>query len=308
MHPRTSSLQQPPAAAMNYFDFHPEECSVSPVKKSNLRCLDAFHNRIDTPFGAPANVNIYAKRALPPLPSPGALPALRNCSSSESMASSGPVSRPSTAMSCRQDKSLPPLPFRLQASPSFDSDESERENTVIVQQVSRPRQHRGYSFRSLLNRHSEDEFPLASPKSGYSVTRDSRTDSVMGDYSLCQVKTNGTISATSSRRPSALSLTHLKAASKKINASAPPVPSRPSSRKGSTSNHNQHRWGTLFRTVEDDKEDVAPMPITPGMMPDLSFNRCYYFYARNCNGYVLSGSSSGDACENCAHSGFLGSP
>jgi hypothetical protein len=130
----------------------------------------------------------------------------------------------------------------------------------------------------------------------------------MGDYSLTQVKTNGTISATSSRRPSALSLTHLKAASKKINASAPPVPSRPSSRKGSTSNHNQHRWGTLFRTVEDDKEDVPPMPATPGMMPDLSFNRCYYFYARNCNGYVLSGSSSGDACENCAHSGFLGSP
>ncbi|KAG9553682.1 hypothetical protein KCU79_g11896, partial [Aureobasidium melanogenum] len=92
----------------------------------------------------------------------------------------------------------------------------------------------------------------------------------------------------------------------KINASAPPVPSRPSSRKGSTS--NQHRWGTLFRTVEDDKEDVPPMPTTPGMMPDISFNRCYYFYARNCNGYVLSGSSSGDACENCAHSGFLGSP
>jgi hypothetical protein len=307
MHPRTSSLQQPPASAMNYFDFQPEDCSVSPVKKSNLRCLDAFHDRVYAPqFEAPANANIYARRALPPLPSPAAVPALRNCSSSESMASSGPVSRPSTAMSCRQDKSLPPLPFRLQRSPSFDSD---KENTVVVQQVSRPRQHRGLSFRSLLNRHSEDEFPLASPKSGYSVTRDSRTDSVMGDYNLCQVKTNGTISATSSRRPSALSLTHLKAASKKINASAPPVPSRPSSRKGSTSTHNQHRWGTLFRTVEDDKEDVVPMPITPGMMmPDLSFNRCYYFYARNCNGYVLSGGSNGDACENCAHSGFLGSP
>ncbi|KAG9574873.1 hypothetical protein KCU86_g16329, partial [Aureobasidium melanogenum] len=235
MPPRTSSLQQPPAAVMSYFDFQPDECSVSPVKKTNLRCLDAFHDRPTTPFEYPANASIYAKRALPPLPTPSALPALRNCSSSESMASSGPVSRPSTAMSCRQDKSLPPLPFRLQRSPSFDEDESGKENTTIVQQVSRPRQHRGYSFRSLLNRHSEDEFPLASPKSGYSVTRDSRTDSVMGDYNLCQVKTNGTVSATSSRRPSALSLTHLKAASKKINASAPPVPSRPSSRKGSTS-------------------------------------------------------------------------
>jgi hypothetical protein len=295
---------------MGYFDFQPDECSASPMKKNNnVHCVDAFHDHPTTPFFEyPANASIYAKRALPPLPSPAALPTLRNCSSSESM-SSGPISRPGTAMSCKHDKSLPPLPFRLQRSPSFDSVDCVKENTVVVQ-VSRPRQHRGYSFRSLLNRHSEDEFPLASPKSGYSVTRDSRTDSVIGDCSLTHVKTNGTTpaSAPNSRRPSALSLVHLKAASKKINASAPPVPSRPSSRKGSTSNHNQHRWGALFRTVEDDKEDVPVMPTTPGMMPDLSFNRCYYFYARNCNGYVLSGSSSGDACENCAHSGFLGSP
>lgn len=308
MGPRTSSLQQPPASVMSYFDFQPAESSVSPVKKGNVHCLDAFHDRPTTPFEYPTNASVYARRALPPLPSPAAVPALRNCSSSESM-SSGPVSRPGTAMSCRQEKTLPPLPFRLQQSPSFDSEDSGKEN-IAPTQVSRPRQHRGYSFRSLLSRHSDDEFPLASPKSGYSVTRESRTDSVMGDYSLTHIKTNGTStgSASSSRRPSALSLSHLKAASKKVNSCPPPMPSRPSSRKGSTSNHNQHRWGALFRTIEDDKEDVPPMPTTPGMMQDLSFNRCYYFYARNCNGYVLSGSSCGDACENCARSGFLGSP
>lgn len=310
--PRTSSLQQPPAAAMSYFDYQPAECQVSPIKKKpgtpNVHCLDAFHSRPTTPFEYPANANLYVKRALPPLPSPGAVPALRNCSSSESIASSGPVSRPGTAMSVRQEKSLPPLPFRLQRSPSFgDSDESCKENNApIIAQ--RPRQHRGYSFRSLLNRHSEDDAPLASPKSVYSVTRESRTDSVMGDYSLTQIKTNSTSSAPGSRRPSALSLSHLKAASKKVNANPPPMPSRPSSRKGSSSTHNHNRWGTLFRTVEDDKEDVPPMPPTPGMVQELSFGQCYYFYARNCNGYVLSGSSSGDACENCARSGFLGSP
>jgi hypothetical protein len=31
---------------------------------------------------------------------------------------------------------------------------------------------------------------------------------------------------------------------------------------------------------------------------ELSCGRCYYFTARNCNGYVLGG-EAGDACEGC---------
>ncbi len=43
-----------------------------------------------------------------------------------------------------------------------------------------------------------------------------------------------------------------------------------------------------------------PLPGPPPAPPEgLSSQPCYYFHARNCNGYVLGG-SHGDACETCA--------
>ncbi|KAF7185974.1 hypothetical protein HII31_12847 [Pseudocercospora fuligena] len=38
---------------------------------------------------------------------------------------------------------------------------------------------------------------------------------------------------------------------------------------------------------------------------ELSCQRCYYFAARNCNGYLLGG-EAGDACEMCLQAGFFG--
>jgi len=38
---------------------------------------------------------------------------------------------------------------------------------------------------------------------------------------------------------------------------------------------------------------------------ELSCQKCYYFTARNCNGYVMGG-DTGDACEGCLQSGFFG--
>ncbi|KAI5366235.1 hypothetical protein Slin15195_G077570 [Septoria linicola] len=38
---------------------------------------------------------------------------------------------------------------------------------------------------------------------------------------------------------------------------------------------------------------------------DLGCQKCYYYTARNCNGYVLGG-DAGDACETCLSAGFFG--
>jgi hypothetical protein len=40
-------------------------------------------------------------------------------------------------------------------------------------------------------------------------------------------------------------------------------------------------------------------PPPPPMAEELKCQPCYYFAARNCNGYVMGG-SHGDACDNCA--------
>ena len=43
-----------------------------------------------------------------------------------------------------------------------------------------------------------------------------------------------------------------------------------------------------------------PLPAAPlTRVEELKCQRCYYFVARNCNGYVMGG-SHGDACETCA--------
>lgn len=49
-----------------------------------------------------------------------------------------------------------------------------------------------------------------------------------------------------------------------------------------------------------DRSKSKPLPAAPAMkMQQLHCTPCYYFAARNCNGYVFGG-SHGDACENCA--------
>lgn len=306
------SLHSSKASTGSYFDYQPEVENVSPMKsskQSNVRCLDAFHVRPSTPFEYPANAGLYARRALPPLPPPlSAVPALRHSSSTDSMYS--PInSRPSTAMDRMSlDKCLPPLP--LERCPSLESVVS----AATSGRPSRPSTGRNLSFRGILNRHTYPSNSLPSPTedmtsmhSCVSTThsvRDSRADSVMGDMGLTKVKTSST---TRARRPSTLSLSQIRAANKKVNVNPPALPTRPSNfRKNSASSHSALRW--FGRNSDEDKEDIPPMPVTPPFIQELSFSQCYYFYARNCNGYVLSGGSNGDACENCANAGYLGSP
>lgn len=63
--------------------------------------------------------------------------------------------------------------------------------------------------------------------------------------------------------------------------------SEPSTRRGSTSH------GEKGLPVE------KALPATPVQAAqELSCDRCYYFAARHCNGFVLGG-SAGDACEQC---------
>jgi hypothetical protein len=256
------------------------------------------------------NASLYEHRALPPLPPPlSALPALQKCSSVESLYSA--PSRPGTAMTDRQsyDKSLPPLP--LCTSPSCkDSKPCEVERT----QPKRPRSKRSISFRGLIDRYSSsssstEDVPSLKSSVSSNGTRDSRADSVVGDYVLAQVTNNAPVgsSAPGSRRPS-LSLTQLRASSKKHYTVPPPMPIRPVAyHKASASQGGSHRWNPFGRNA-DDKDDIPPVPSTPPFVQELSFTQCYYFSARHCNGYVLSNGANGDACENCARSGFLGSP
>ncbi|EMC93319.1 hypothetical protein BAUCODRAFT_150667 [Baudoinia panamericana UAMH 10762] len=54
-----------------------------------------------------------------------------------------------------------------------------------------------------------------------------------------------------------------------------------------------------------------PLPRAPSQVSlksqELSCHRCYYFAARNCNGFVMGG-KHGDACEQCLRAGFFGAP
>ena len=311
----TTSMESAVASGATYFDYQPTSREVSPMKarKPNVHCLDAFHQRTGPLLEYPANASLYAKRALPPLPPPlAAVPALHRCTSSDSLCS-GQSSRPGTAMTNRQscEKSLPPLPS-LQRCPSIESVTSKAGDAEQTP-MPRSRAGRSISFRGFLNRNSAasasaDDVPSLTSSTSSVTTRDSRTDSIVGDYGLTHVTTNLS-SAPGSRRPSTLSLTQLRAVSKKVNAAPPPLPTRPASgRKYSTSAGAGHRWNPFGRNSEDYKEDLPPMPATPPFGQELSFGQCYYFFARNCNGYVLSNGVNGDACENCARSGYLGSP
>lgn len=303
MAPRTPTIPQ----STDYFAFEPSSCEVSPLKprKTNVRCLDAFHERPGPSFDLPSNASLYIRRALPPLPPPlSALPALHQCTSSDSLYS-GQSSRPSTAMTHRQsqscEKPLPRLPLH-QRCPSLESiyEPGDAENS----QSSRPRAGRSTSFRGLFHRHSasspstDDLTCSMSSMGSYESRAESRADSVVGDLALTQVATNHT----AKRRPSALSLSQLRSSSKKTKAAPPPLPLRP--RKFSTST----RWNPFGRNSMDDKEDIPPMPVTPPFVQELNFTQCYYWFARNCHGYVLSNGDNGDACENCAGAGYLGSP
>ncbi|CZT19375.1 uncharacterized protein RCC_05223 [Ramularia collo-cygni] len=75
-------------------------------------------------------------------------------------------------------------------------------------------------------------------------------------------------------------------------ASAPALPQQP---------QQQHsipeRMSSKRLPAPSDKAQISTQ--------ELSCQRCYYFTARNCNGYVLGG-ESGDACEGCLQSGFFG--
>nr|POE87810.1 hypothetical protein CFP56_11039 [Quercus suber] len=48
-----------------------------------------------------------------------------------------------------------------------------------------------------------------------------------------------------------------------------------------------------------------PLPQEPALpAQELTCQRCYYFAARNCNGWVMGG-DHGDACETCLGAGIL---
>lgn len=75
-------------------------------------------------------------------------------------------------------------------------------------------------------------------------------------------------------------------------SSARSLPRRPSLPKMSTSL-------SLPKSQAPGAYATKPLPPAPvSKAPELQCQPCYYFAARNCNGYVLGG-AHGDSCENC---------
>lgn len=301
---RSSSYTPTASASQTYFDLDTASCRVSPLKprkkSSSFVTLDTLRQQSGTPFDLPPNATLYAKRALPALPPLSALPALSKCCSSDSLSSASLPSRSSTSITNRQscDKSLPPVP-------SFHQCDSSDSIASRPASMSRPRANRGLSFRTMLHRQSSEssteDVPSLTPSAS---SRTSRTDSLISseDAALARIST----STIGSRRPSIGSLKDLRAGSKKLNSAAPPLPANRTSTGGK--NSGSLRWNPFRNSAEECKEDIAPMPVTPPYIRELSFSQCYYFFARNCNGYVLSNGANGNACEGCANEGFFGSP
>ena len=81
-----------------------------------------------------------------------------------------------------------------------------------------------------------------------------------------------------------------------------PSLSNPSSRRPSLP-----KLQTTFSSPPRKGYAIASKPLPAIPQPkaeELKCQRCYYFVARNCNGYVMGG-SHGDACETCAVSELL---
>nr|POE54528.1 hypothetical protein CFP56_41466 [Quercus suber] len=61
-------------------------------------------------------------------------------------------------------------------------------------------------------------------------------------------------------------------------------------------------------SVQQRPSPGKPLPQEPTLpAQELSCHRCYYFAARNCNGWVMGG-DHGDSCETCLNAGFFGAP
>ena len=78
-----------------------------------------------------------------------------------------------------------------------------------------------------------------------------------------------------------------------------PTPSlaHPSARRPSLPKLQTALTSPVRKTHAVASKPLPPPP--PPMAEELKCQRCYYFAARNCRGYVLGG-SHGDACDSCA--------
>lgn len=86
----------------------------------------------------------------------------------------------------------------------------------------------------------------------------------------------------------------------------PPSRSQSSSRRpslpklqtsfGGTSLSSPRRKGSLVSVQAPKDKPLPAPPVEPAK--EMSCHRCYYFAARNCNGWVMGG-THGDACEQC---------
>ena len=323
--PSVSSLHHASNSAPGYFEFSPATQSDAAIiagamKSSNIHRLDALHARPNPLFeGLPENAHIYASRPLPPVPT---LATLRRPASAKSLRSNSAPQRPTLSPKHRTittdcvNRPLPPLPLRSlhRRGPSLDTAAAkhcvvelaplaEAAPLIEAAPLRRPRTMRSISFRNFLNRNTYPQVipePLRSAssmsESSESSSHDSRHDSVVGDE-----KPSTPTSATSSRRPSTLSLASLRA--RKISQEVvPAVPAVPRPLSGKAKDSNGRRWN-LFGAfdkpaVVKDVENLPPVPITPPATADLSCRECYYKIRDGCDGYIMGG-AHGDACERC---------
>lgn len=326
--PRTSSLHRTTSSAPGYFEYVPSVNSDAATIKfamaaAHVHTLEAFHEP-QAKYTMPENACIYARRALPALP-PVKTQTERPSSDSlqPTRCSSLQIQRETAAIDS-YDHSLPSAPMTStcrghERVPSLDSIASSKTSStygIETVPIRRPRQMRSISFRNFLNRNTyPSSATTETTRSSSSMSQSSDyssqiscNDSVIDEPGLSLSKcTTPTSSAPGSRRPSTLSLASLRTSRKVSQDGAPGLPRLTTTRKHSTSSANAsalgsgRKWtffgGSENKSTAEDDELVSPnAPITP--VTELSCVRCYYFSARNCNGWIMGG-AHGEACDAC---------
>ncbi|KAK5007420.1 hypothetical protein LTR28_005309 [Elasticomyces elasticus] len=194
---------------------------------------------------------------------------------SSTLSSSSTISSTSTTATCPSPKATRDLSSHSHSHSSLDHDPLPRPS---ISPFARP-QSWGWQPRPTLNTRLSDLVDR--------VALRSRTPS---EISLSALSRGGSVSG------------HSSAAADKHGKgkSPPPTPRKLTlvttlARKPSVPLRPMHAPPSRAMLVEE--------PPTDG----LETRKCYYSIARNCPGWVMGG-RHGDACENCAAAGWLGSP
>ncbi|TKA31469.1 hypothetical protein B0A50_02316 [Salinomyces thailandicus] len=180
-----------------------------------------------------------------------------------------------------QQHSLPRAPLPPAYEQTFEGEEEQDQDPEDQASLRSLRLSPRFNVHKLFHRRTYPQAREISPTRTTSRTKAEPPPSTSPP--IATIQTPASSSRSSSRRPSL----------PKLQTAFPPAP-----RKGSL---------PARPTISGSGKD-KPLPAAP-VQPakEVTCQRCYYFAARNCNGWVMGG-THGDACEGCLQAGFFGAP